>query len=149
MRVSIRTQIWIDLFAHVAGQKTEPLARFHRRPRQDDAVDFLALEHLHGVGDGEPGLAGAGRAGAEHQRVALEGADIAVLRRRAGPHRTLAQVDLLKRGSRACRVVVEQGALRDGLADGALDVALGQFMTALQVFVQPLQHAARLFAGAA
>ena len=67
-RVVDRAQIGIDLLAHVAGQEAEPLAGFDRRPRQDDAVDFLALEQLHGMRDREPGLAGAGRAGAEHQR---------------------------------------------------------------------------------
>ena len=68
-RVVDRPQIRIDLFAHVAGQEAEPFAGFDRRPRQDDAVDFLAFEQLHGMGDREPGLAGAGGAGREHQRV--------------------------------------------------------------------------------
>src|SRR6185437_12026715 len=99
---------------------------------------FLALEHLHGVRDREPGLAGAGRAGAEHQRMALERADIGVLRRRARPHRALAG-----------RVVVEQRALRDRLADGAFDVALRKIVAALDLLVQALEHAARLLAGAA
>ena len=99
-RVVDRAQIGIDLLAQVAGQEAEPLAGFHRRARQDDAVDLLALEHLHRVRDREPGLAGAGGAGAEHQRVALQGADIGVLRGGARAHRTLAQVDLLE-GRRA------------------------------------------------
>ena len=66
-RVVDRAQIGIDLLAHVAGQEAEPLAGLDRRPRQDDAVDLLALEQLHRLRDREPGLAGAGRAGAEHQ----------------------------------------------------------------------------------
>jgi len=48
---------------------------------------------------GEPGLAGAGRSGAEHQWVALERAHIGVLAE-YGPHRTLAQIDFLERGTR-------------------------------------------------
>ena len=43
-RVVDRPQIGIDLLAHVAGQEAEPLAGLDRRPRQDDAVDLLALE---------------------------------------------------------------------------------------------------------
>ena len=70
-RVVDRAQIGIDLLAHVAGQEAEPLAGLDRRARQDDAVDLLALEQLHRMRDREPGLAGAGRAGAEHQRMAL------------------------------------------------------------------------------
>ena len=120
-RVVDRAQIGIDLFAHVAGA-SKPFAGFHCRPRQDTAVDFLALEHLYGLRDRQPGLAGAGRSGAEHQRVAFERANIAVLRGGARPHRTLAQIDFLEGRSRARRIVVEQRALRDRLPDGAFDV---------------------------
>ncbi len=83
-----------------------------------------ALEQLHGLRDREPGLAGAGGADAEGQRVALERADVGVLRRGARPHRALAQVDFLECGSREFRVEVEQRALRNHGADRALDVAL-------------------------
>ena len=55
------------------------------------------------MGDRELGLAGAGRADAEHQLMALQRADIGVLRGRAGPRRTLAQVDFSKRSGRAWR----------------------------------------------
>ena len=130
-RVVDRPQIGIDLLAHVAGQEAEPLAGLHRRPRQDDAVDLLALEQLDGMGDREPGLAGAGGAGAEHQLMALERADIGVLRGGARAHRTLAQVDLLESRPRARRVEVEQRALRDRQPDRALDVALHQIVAAL------------------
>ena len=52
-------------------------------------------------------------------------------------------------GARAGRVVVEQRALRDRLADGAFDVALRKIVAALDLLVQALEHAARLLAGAA
>ena len=143
-RVVDRPQIRIDLLAHVAGQEAEPLAGLDRRPRQDDAVDLLALEQRHRMRDREPGLAGAGGAGAEHQRVAAQRADIGVLRGGAGAHRALAQVDLLEAGRAARRVEVEQRALRDRQADRALDVAGGELVAALDVLVEAFEHAARL-----
>ena len=82
-RVVERAQIGIDLLAHVAGQEAEALAGLDRRARQDDAVDVAALEQGGGIGDGEIGLAGAGRADAEGQLGAVEGAHIGVLHRRA------------------------------------------------------------------
>jgi hypothetical protein len=144
-----RPQIGIDFFAQVAGKKTKPLAGFHRRPRQDDAVDLLALEQLHGMGDGKPGLAGARRTGAEHERVALERPDIGVLRRGARAHRTLAQVDLFEGRPRGGRVVIEQRALRDRLPNSAFHVPLRQIVSALELLVEAFQHAARLLAAAA
>ena len=143
-RVVDRPQIGIDLLAHVAGQEAEPLAGLHRRPRQDDAVDLLALEQLHRVRDREPGLAGAGGAGAEHELVPPQRADIGVLRRRARAHQPLAQVDLVEARPRGRRIVVEQRALRDREPDRALDVAGGDFVAALEPLVEALQHAARL-----
>ena len=122
-RVVDRPQIGIDLLAHVAGQEAEPLAGFDRRPRQDDAVDLLALEQLHGVRDREPGLAGAGGAGAEHQLVPPQRADVGVLRRGARAHQPLAQIDFVEARPRGRRIVVEQRALRDREPDRALDVA--------------------------
>jgi hypothetical protein len=37
-------EIGVDLLAHIAGQKSKALSGFDRGPRQDDAIDFLALE---------------------------------------------------------------------------------------------------------
>ena len=82
-RVVERAQIGIDLLAHVAGQEAQPLARFHGGPRQHDAVDEPALEALGGKGDGEVGLAGAGRADAEHEIDSFQGLDVGALGRRA------------------------------------------------------------------
>ena len=146
-RVVDRPQIGIDFFAHVAGQKAEPLAGLDRRPRQHDAIDFLALEQLHGIGHRKPGLAGAGGAGREHQRVALERANIGVLRRGAGADAALAQIDLLEILPRRGGIEIEQRALRQREPDGAVDVALHQFVAALEPLIKALEHAARLIAG--
>ena len=81
--------------------------------------------------------------------MALERADIGVLCGGARAHRALAQIDFLESRARGRRVVVEQRALRDRLADGAFDVALAQIVAALELLVEPFQHAARLLAGAA
>ena len=55
---------------------------------------------MRGMGDGQIGLAGAGRADAEHQLGALQRAHIGVLGRRAGVDRLLARGDL-RRGQLA------------------------------------------------
>src|SRR5262249_18842645 len=137
------------LLAHVAGQEAEPLARLDRGPCHDDAIDLLALEQLHRVCDREPGLTGAGRAGAEHKRMAAERADIGVLCRGPRAHRTLAQVDFLE--ARPCRrrVIVEQRALRDRKPDRSLDVAGDELVAALEPGIEAVEHAARLLAGVA
>ena len=44
----------------VAGQEAEPLAGLHRRPRQDDALDRVALERVDRHRHRQVGLAGAG-----------------------------------------------------------------------------------------
>jgi hypothetical protein len=67
-----RAQVGVDLLRQVAGQKAEALAGFDRRSGQDDALDQVALEGIDGRGDGEIGLAGAGRADAEGDVVFLD-----------------------------------------------------------------------------
>ena len=69
-----------------AGQEPEPLPRLDRRPGQDDPVDLLGLQRLHGLGHREVGLAGAGRADAEDDGVLVDRVDVALLvqRLRAG-----------------------------------------------------------------
>ena len=117
-RVVERAKIGIDLLAHVAGQEAEPLAGLDRRARQDDPLRRAALDHRRGIGDGEIGLAGAGRADAEDQLGPIEGADIGVLHHgarhdRAPPRRDLGhrqaaarlerrQAELLPRPPRPC-----------------------------------------------
>ena len=85
-RVEDRPQIGIDLLAHVAGQEAETLAGLDGRAREDDALDMPLFEQRHGMADGEPGLARAGGAFREHEFVALQRAQIGVLRGVARAH---------------------------------------------------------------
>ena len=86
---------------------------------------------------------------AKDQRMALERAHIGVLRGRAGAHAALAQIDLFEILPRRSRIEVEQRALRQGEADGALDVALHQFVAALEALIKRFQHPLGLLAGLA
>ena len=70
-RVVDRPQIGIDLLAHVAGQEAEPLAGLDGRTRKDQALDDPRSSRRHGMADGEPGLAGAGRPFGEDELVAF------------------------------------------------------------------------------
>ena len=81
--------------------------------------------------------------------MAAQRADIGVLRGGAGAHRPLAQVDLLEARARRGGVEVEQRALRDGEPDRALDVAGDEIAAALELLIEPFEHAARLLAGIA
>ena len=83
-RVEQRPQVRVDLVVERAGQEAEPLAGLDRGPGQDDAGDLLGLQRLHRLGDGEVGLAGAGRADAEDDRVLVDGVDVALLVQRLG-----------------------------------------------------------------
>ena len=67
-----RPQVGIDLLAHVAGQKAEPLAGLHRRARQDQPFDLPLLQQRDRVADRKPGLAGAGRTFGEDEFVAAQ-----------------------------------------------------------------------------
>ena len=83
-----RPQVRVDLGHEVAGQEAEPLARLDRRAGQDDAVDLLGLEGLHGQGDGQVALARAGRPDPEGDDVVADGVGVALLAARLGPDRT-------------------------------------------------------------
>ena len=86
-RVVERPQVGVDLLVQRAGQEAEPLAGLDRRPGQDDPVDLLGLQRLDGLGHRQVGLAGAGRADAEDDRVLVDGVDVALLVERLGPDR--------------------------------------------------------------
>ncbi len=148
-RIVDRPQVRVDLLAQITGQEAEALAGLDRGTRQDDAIDFLALEQLRGLRDREPGLAGAGRTDAEHQFVALEGADVGILRGGPRPHRPLAQVDGLERGFDGLGVEFEQRALGDHGANRAFDVTLGQFLSLCRLHIQRFQHLPRSIAAVA
>ena len=74
-----RAQVGVDLRHEVAGQEAEPLPGLDRRAGEDDAVDLLGLQRLHGHGHGQPALAGAGRPDPEGDDVLADGVDVALL----------------------------------------------------------------------
>ena len=78
-RVVERPQVRIDLLLQIAGQEPQLLARFDRRPRQDDAVDLLRHEERDRLRHRQVRLAGAGRADAEHDVVLLDRVEIVPL----------------------------------------------------------------------
>ena len=80
-----RAQVRVDLLVQGAGQESQPLPRLHRGPGQDDPVDLLGLQRLDRLGHGQVGLAGAGRADGEHDRVLVDGVRVALLVQRLGP----------------------------------------------------------------
>jgi hypothetical protein len=85
--VTTRPQVGIDLLVQRAGQEAQVLARFDRRPGQDDPVDLLALQRLDRLGHGQVGLAGAGRADAEDDRVLVDRVHVPLLVQGLGPDR--------------------------------------------------------------
>src|SRR2546430_2206500 len=93
-RVVERTEVRVDLGEDVPGQEAEPLARLDRRARQDDAVDLLCLERLHGQRHGEVALARPGRTDAERDRVLPDGIHVLLLARGLRPHALAAAQDL-------------------------------------------------------
>ena len=123
-RVEDRPQIGIDLVAHVAGQEAEPLAGFDGRARQDQALDGALFEQQHRIADGEPGLAGAGGALGEDEFMALQRAQVEVLRGVAGAHGTApARADLLEGDASGLGLPGKQRALQGAFLDRAVDVA--------------------------
>ena len=75
--------------------------------------------------------------------MALQRADIGILRGGARPHRTLAQIDGLERGLGGLGVEFEQRALRDHGADRAFDFALREVVALHGLRIERLQHAPR------
>ena len=69
-RVVERAEVGVDLVGEGARQEAEPLTGLDGGPREDDARDLAPLQRLDGLGHREVGLAGAGRADAEDDRVA-------------------------------------------------------------------------------
>ena len=78
-RVVQRAQVGIDLGLEIAREKAERLASLHRGAREDDALDPLPGQRLHRLGDGEIGLAGAGRPDADHDVVVADRLEIVAL----------------------------------------------------------------------
>ncbi len=91
-----RAEVGVDLGEQVAGQEAQALAGLDRRARQDDPVELLVLQGLHGERHREVRLAGTGRARPEGHDVAADRLDVAALPGRlrvhvlAAPHDGLA-----------------------------------------------------------
>ena len=81
-RVVQRPQVGIDLALQIAGQEAEPLARFDRGTREDDAVDALFAECRHRRGHGEIRFARTGGADAERYGIVPDGLHIRLLAER-------------------------------------------------------------------
>ena len=82
-RIVQRTQVRIDLLAHVAGQEAEAFAGFDRWPRKYNAFHLPALEALGGVGNSKVGLARACGTQAEDEIDAIQSLDVEALGGRA------------------------------------------------------------------
>ena len=130
-RVVDGPQIGVDLLLHVAGQEAEPLAGLDRRARQDEPLDRAGSMQLHGMADGQPGLAGAGRAFGEDELVLLEQLADRRAGRRCGRARARLRVPISSKedaglGDR------EQRALQRQLLDHAVDVARAELAVGLR-----------------
>ncbi len=148
-RVIERPQIGIDLFLHVAGQEAEPFAGLHCRARQDDALDQAALQKHGGMGDRQVGLAGSGRADAEHQFRPLQRPHIGVLIGGAGMNGALAGRNL-RCGHLALLFHGRQGQLvvgGNGHAHRAIDIGLGDMAGFLQEAIKIVQRPPSLVGG--
>jgi hypothetical protein len=78
-RVVQRPEVGIDLLVERAGQETEPLPRLHRRPGQDNPVDLLRLQGLHGLGHRQVRLAGTRRTDAENDGMRVDRVHVPLL----------------------------------------------------------------------
>ena len=92
-RVVQRPQVRVDLVVERSRQEAQPLARLDGRPRENDPVDLLRLQRLHGLGHRQVRLAGAGRADTEDHGGLVDRVDIALLVHRFRPDRPPAPGD--------------------------------------------------------
>ena len=141
-RVGQGAQIGIDLLVEVAGQKAQPLARLNGRPRQDDTLDAAFLQHMGGEGGSEIGLAGAGGADAEDQRVGAHQREIGSLHRRTRPG------DAARRGAdgAAACLVGHAAASRLGEADLGIHFRQGNAFARSEPGIERLENRRRPFA---
>ncbi len=84
--VEERPQVRVDLGLDVAGEEAEPLARLDRGPGEDDPLNLAFGQRRRGHRHGEEGLAGAGGADPEGDRVAADRVDVALLVQRLRRH---------------------------------------------------------------
>ena len=153
-RIVKRAQIGVDLVAHVAWQKAQPLARLHGGARQDQPFDKPALQRCGGEGHGQIGLAGACRADGKCQFAAFNGFQIKALDFGASGNQPLFGSD----GGRAVAAMANQRRAVDiglfasqriaralmgqriKMADGAVNIARGDRLAVAQAIVKPEQN---------
>jgi hypothetical protein len=121
-RVVERAQVRVDLLVQRAGQEAEALAGLDRGPGEDDPVDLLRLQRLHGLGHGQVGLAGTGGADAEDDGVLVDRVHVTLLVERLGPNGAAAVGQDVERQHVGGPLV--GGRAQDG--DGPLHRLLGQ-----------------------
>ena len=94
-RVVQRPQIRIDFLLQRARQKSQPLAGFHRRPRQHNAADLFVHQRRNRHGHRQVSFAGARRPNAEDHVGAFDGLQISPLVQAFGLESALAAGTLL------------------------------------------------------
>src|SRR5581483_5575801 len=125
-RVVERPQVRIDLLREVARKKPQALARLDRGAHENDALDRVALEGIHGARDREVGLAGPRRADREGDVVLQDVLDVLALARRAAAQVAAAREQRRVLGLAAARVGAELDQSELHVVDGepALRVAV-------------------------
>ena len=136
-RVVERTQVRIDLLLQIARQEAELLARLDRRARQDDAADALRQQIRHRLRHRQIGLAGAGRADAEHDVVLVDRVEIRRWLTLFGS--TCRLPDGARRAAQEVVGELDLVVLRDELR-GRPHVAFGQLVAAAQQPRKLLQY---------
>ena len=112
-------QVGVDLFLHVAGQKTQLFPGFHGGSGEHDALDPLGRQHGQGHSHGQVSFAGARRSHGEHHFVAAQQVHV-------GPLRSVAGQNGLARGH-------DDAGLAEHVAEIGQAVAEQQFIALKQV----------------
>ena len=81
-----RPQIGVNFLRQIAGQKSQPLTRFHRRAHQHKPLHLVALQRVDRADHGQIGFPGASRADAEVDIVRADVIQVAALRRTTPRH---------------------------------------------------------------
>ena len=124
-----RSQVGVNFLVQIARQKAKPLARFHSRSRQHNALHGAALQGVYRAGHREIGFASACRANAESDVVAGNVVQVVGLVQRAG-----FQVAALGLEQGRTAVVHVAVASQHHLDHSLVDRARSDFVQCLQQF---------------
>ena len=128
-----RPQIGIDLIAHVAGQKAEPLSGFNGRSRKNNPLYKPALKAMRREGNRDVGFSSTGRANAQDEIMLINGAYICALCRRARFNDPAAGCDL--------RLSIGHRSFGARMTDQAVDIASSDGFALPYTGVEPFQDA--------